>query len=213
MTSDVEDRLRAAYAATSQLIDPDRIPTPQIAPRTRTQGPGRHSRQGQWLTPAAAAVTALTTAVVAVAVARFMSWPAANTTGSSMSAPVTRSRTAPAPSRSAAAPTESAPPPSGNAKVGVSYRYQAYTHCGMFAIGKFDGRYWVPVPPLPTVPRPRPRPDGTTIDNGYTAGTLTLISPTTLRFAVDDSTVLTAGITVRYHPASASPPAGGGVCS
>lgn len=212
MTSDVEDRLRAAYAATSQLVDPDRIPTLRIAPRTRTEGPGSHSRQRRWLTPTAAAVTVLTTVMVAVTVARFMSWPAAGKSGASMTAPVTRSRTAPALS-SSAAPKESAPPPSGIAKVGVSYRYQAYTHCGMFEIGKFDGRYWVPVPPLPTVPRPRPRPDGTTVDNGYTAGTLTLISPTTLRFAVDDSTVLTAGITVRYHPASASPPAGGGVCS
>jgi len=112
------------------------------------------------------------------------------------------------------APTLAAPPPSepwlqktpASLVVGQRFPYSVYTHCGFNQI-ELGGRRWAPAEPVPPVPEPRLGPGGIATVNGYTAGVMTLLDAQTLRFAVDDATVQTAGVVVTYRiaPADALP--------
>ena len=67
-------------------------------------------------------------------------------------------------------------PHSGHASVGVPYRLQLYTHCGLdwpMAMD-FDGSFWNPIAPGPAPEGGNP-PAG--FGNPYDQGTVTLISP------------------------------------
>jgi len=68
-------------------------------------------------------------------------------------------------------------PRSGHADLGVPYRFQLYTHCGLEAptAMDFDGSFWDPVNTGPTSIGGGNPPAG--YANPYDQGTVTLISP------------------------------------
>jgi hypothetical protein len=73
-------------------------------------------------------------------------------------------------------------PRSGHADLGVPYRFQLYTHCGLAwptAID-FDGSFWDPVSPGSTSDGSGNPPAG--YGNPYDLGTITLISPTRAQY-------------------------------
>jgi hypothetical protein len=73
-------------------------------------------------------------------------------------------------------------PRSGHADLGVAYRFQLYTHCGLDAptAMDFDGSFWDPVSPGPTSDGSGNPPAG--YGNPYDQGTITLISPTRAQY-------------------------------
>jgi hypothetical protein len=73
-------------------------------------------------------------------------------------------------------------PRSGHADLGVRYRFQLYTHCGLDAptAMDIDGSFWDPVSPGLTLNGRGNPPDG--YGNPYDQGTVTLISPTRAQY-------------------------------
>ncbi len=74
------------------------------------------------------------------------------------------------------------------------------THCGI-RDADFEGRHWVAITPAPE-PEPVPGPSGSTRYDGYTTGTMTLLSPGLARFAADTAT---GPVQVDFRPAPAPP--------
>ncbi len=73
-------------------------------------------------------------------------------------------------------------PRSSRVSVGVSYRFQLYTHCGLdypLAVD-FDGSYWDPIGPGPASDGSGNPPAG--YGNPFDQGTMTLISPTLTQY-------------------------------
>jgi hypothetical protein len=73
-------------------------------------------------------------------------------------------------------------PRSGQADVGVAYRFQLYTHCGLDSptAMDFDGSFWDPAGPAPASDGSGNPPAG--YGNPYDQGTITLISPTRVQY-------------------------------
>jgi len=81
-------------------------------------------------------------------------------------------------------------PRSGRASVGVSYRFQLYTHCGLDwpLTMDFDGSFWDPI-------EPGPASDGNgnppaSFGNPIDRGIMTLISPTLAQYRSSTGTVM-----------------------
>jgi hypothetical protein len=90
--------------------------------------------------------------------------------------------------------------------LGRPYPYQLFIHCGVPLV-EFGGRGWLPVQPVPHYPGSR-----TGVENGYVTGTMTLVTPATLRFIADIHTV-TAPYVVNFSPATKLPGRAQQVCS
>jgi hypothetical protein len=107
----------------------------------------------------------------------------------------------PVASSSAAASRTTVPAPgpsvktNGSPVLGKSYPYRLFAHCGVPLV-EFGKRAWQPVLPVPHYPGSR-----TGVENGYVAGTMTLVSAVTLRFTADIRTV-TAPYVVNFRPAT-----------
>jgi hypothetical protein len=80
-------------------------------------------------------------------------------------------------------------PQSGHADLGVVYRFQLYTHCGLEAptAMDFDGSFWDPVGARPTSSGGGNPPAG--YGNPIDLGTITLISPTRAQYRSRTGTV------------------------
>ena len=80
-------------------------------------------------------------------------------------------------------------PHSGHADLGVAYRFQLYTHCGLDAptAMDFDGSFWDPMGPGPASDGSRNPPSG--YGNPIDQGTITLISPTRAQYRSHTGTV------------------------
>ncbi len=73
-------------------------------------------------------------------------------------------------------------PRSSRVTVGVPYRFQLYTHCGLdwpLAVD-FDGSFWDPIGPGPASDGSGNPPSG--YGNPFDQGTMTLISPTLTQY-------------------------------
>jgi len=82
--------------------------------------------------------------------------------------------------------------------------FSLLTHCGISST-TYAGRAWVAETPLPE-PRGLADETGTRTNDGYTEGTMTLVSDDLLRFVVTDPLVEEAGLTVDFVPATAPLP-------
>jgi len=73
-------------------------------------------------------------------------------------------------------------PRSGHASVGVPYRFQLYTHCGLDwpVAMDFDGSFWNPIGAGPASDHSGNPPAG--YGNPYDQGTVRLISPTLAQY-------------------------------
>lgn len=88
-------------------------------------------------------------------------------------------------------------------QVGVSYPFDLLTHCGI-STTHFSGRYWHATPrPEPSW---RPGANGTYSYDGYTAGTMTLLSGDLLRFVITDPQVVGDGDSVDFMSLPATAP-------
>ncbi len=81
-------------------------------------------------------------------------------------------------------------PRSGRASVGVHYRYQLYTHCGLDwpPAMDLDGSFWDPTGPGPSSDGSGNPPTG--YGNPYDQGTVTLISPTLTQYRSSSGAVM-----------------------
>jgi hypothetical protein len=82
--------------------------------------------------------------------------------------------------------------------------FELYTHYGIH-FTTFAGRYWETLTALPD-PQPVPNAQGVTTYTGYISGSMTLVDPNTLRFAINDPAVSITGQVVVFRPKSAPPP-------
>lgn len=81
-------------------------------------------------------------------------------------------------------------PHSGRVTVGVPYRFQLYTHCGLdypLAVD-FDGSFWDPIGPGPASDGSGNPPTG--YGNPFDQGTMTLISPTLTQYTSSGGRVM-----------------------
>jgi hypothetical protein len=83
--------------------------------------------------------------------------------------------------------------------------FSLYTHCG-FSTAVYADQDWVAVAvtPPPALADP-PDATGLATYDGYTDGTMTLVSDSLLRFVVTDRTAADVGLTVDFVPAAAPP--------
>jgi len=81
-------------------------------------------------------------------------------------------------------------PRSGRATLGVSYRIELYTHCGLDwpQAMDFDGSFWDPIGPGPASDGHGDPPAG--FGNPIDRGTITLISPTLAQYRSSTGTLM-----------------------
>jgi hypothetical protein len=187
--TDLEKRLRAAYAAAGRQVDSSEQEQRPAAIRTLFNG--RRPRRLHWLTSVIAAAAVAAIAVTAYAVVNNNSRQSPIADPGQTSSPRQQS-SAPAEQSAHSTTARSVTPslaPGAEPQIGVHYAFQWYVHCGM-DFAEFGGRSWRAEQPRQPFPGPRPLPGGGGSDNGYLVGTMTLLSHDTLRFDAASAAVL-----------------------
>jgi hypothetical protein len=117
---------------------------------------------------------------------------------------VVDSPSAPAPPPAPVAPSLEITTLPADPELGVAYPFDLYSHCGI-GFARFAGRTWRAEPPRHE-PRPLPDAGGVTTYDGYTPGTMTLVSEDTARFLVDPERAADDGTPIVFHPTTVEPP-------
>lgn len=210
-----EQRLREAFTASEPLTrdwHTSWTPAPSASPTTDQRPVAWRRWQAPLLAAAIVAAVVVATTITLThrhttntprAVAAHSRTAATTRSASGSQSPASTSPTSP-PAPVIIQPGQTAHLGPPTPQVGVAYPFDLLTHCGITAT-MFGGRGWQAVHPQPEPPR-RPDSHGITHYTGYTAGTATLTSPSTLTFTVHDPESTADGQSYTFTPATKQQP-------